>query len=77
MTKPLPAPESIKVFMLLKQSNGLFLYPTGSSSNGLSSGFFLTREDAEKVRLMEVLGNEGKDKFHIFELEIPNPIYGK
>ncbi len=77
MSLPLPAPESIKVFMLLKQSTGLFLYPTGSSSNGLSSGFFLTREEAEKVRLMEVLGSDGKDKFHIFELDIPNSAYGK
>ena len=77
MSKALPAPEFIKVFMLLKQSTGLFLYPTGSSSAGLSTGFYLTREEAEKSRLLEVLGNDGKDKFYIFELEIPNLAHGK
>jgi len=79
MAEPLLAPKFLKVYMLLKQSPNFYLYPTGTASpGGGATGFYFTREEAEKYRTMELLvasATDSKDKFHIFELDIPNPAY--
>lgn len=78
MTKPLEQPETIKVYMLLKQT-GAYLTPTSSSTSspsgsGLGIGFFWTQLEAEQHRTMEILKQTPQDNsvFHIFELEVPN-----
>lgn len=77
MSKPLATPEYLKIYMLLKRSNGgLFFYPSGAAAP-LGTGFYLTKEDAEKARTLEFLSNNNEDKFYIFELEVPNPAYIK
>lgn len=73
--QPLQPPKTIKVFQLLKQS-GLYFSSAGSSSNAnIGLGFYLSREEAEQNRTMEVLKNGNGVEYHIFELEIPNPAY--
>ena len=76
--QPLQAPKTIKVFQLLKQS-GLYFSSAGSSSNAnIGLGFYLTRDEAEQQRTLEVLKNSTSNdsvQYHIFELEIPNPAY--
>lgn len=73
--QPLTPPKTIKVFQLLKQSGLYFSSAGGSSNANIGLGFYLTREEAEQHRTMEVLkGNNGVE-YHIFELEIPNPAY--
>jgi len=73
--QPLTPPKTIKVFQLLKQ-NGLYFSAAGNSSNAnIGMGFYLSREEAEQNRTMEVLKNSNGVEYHIFELEIPNPAY--
>jgi hypothetical protein len=42
-------------------------------------GFFVTLQEAEHCRTVEVLKDTTvgptKPRFHIFELEVPNPVY--
>jgi len=78
MTKPLEQPDTLKVYMLLKQ-NGAYLCPTSSSTSSISGtslgvGFFWTQSEAEQHRTMEILKQVPPDNstFHVFELEIPN-----
>ena len=78
MTKPIEQPDTLSVYMLLKQ-NGAYLCPTSSSTSSISGtslgvGFFWTRIEAEQHRTMEILKQVPPDNsvFHIFELELPN-----
>ena len=75
--RPMPVEPFLKVYLLLRQ-NGTYLSPTGyDSSAGLGNGFFLSRADAEMVRTREILAlkSDNTDKFHIYEIEIPNPAH--
>lgn len=68
-------PKIIKVYQLLRQNGINFSNPGSASSMGI--GFYSTLQEAEHNRTMEVLKipSGSKDKFHIFELDIPNPAY--
>jgi hypothetical protein len=74
-------PKTIKLYQLVKQT-GMSFIPTGSSSSasvGLGIGFYLSLPEAEQNRTMEVLKDTtsgiNKPKWHVFELEFPNPAY--
>lgn len=74
-------PKTFKVYTLIKQTGASFTYTSGSaSSSPLGQGFFVTLQEAEHCRTVEVLKDTGtnganKPRFHIFELEVPNPVY--
>lgn len=75
---PLPPFPTFKVYALIKQT-GLhlnYVYAGGGSSVTFGSGFYGTREEAEQFRILEILKEttQGESKYHVFELEIPNPI---
>lgn len=75
--RPLPVEPFLKVYLLLRQ-NGTYLNAAGYDQNaGLGSGFFLSQADAEMVRTREILAlkSDCTDRFHIYEIEIPNPAY--
>ena len=73
-------PKTFKVYTLIKQTGASFTYTSGSaSSSPLGMGFFVTLQEAEHCRTVEVLKDTStgptKPQFHIFELEVPNPVY--
>lgn len=75
--RPIPPDPYIKVFMLLKQ-DGMYCYPCGfDSSNGMGTGFFQTQQDAEMARTRELLGlkQDSNARYHIYEIELPNPAH--
>lgn len=77
--EPIKAPKTIKVYSLVKQ-NGLnfsMSSSSGSSGSNIGVGFFTTLQEAEHYRTIEVLkvSSGNRDQFHIYELEVPNPIY--
>ena len=77
MAKPLPVEPYIKVYMLLRQ-DGMYLYPAGYDSNAsMGTGFFASNNDAELNRTKELLSQKAEStaKYHIYELERPNPAY--
>lgn len=49
----------------------------GSTSSAFGPGFYSTREEAEQLRTVEILKDTtgSGNKYHVFELEIPNPVY--
>jgi hypothetical protein len=78
--EPIKPPKTLKVYTLIKQTGASFAYTSGSSlSSQLGLGFFINLQEAEHYRTVEVLkdttAGSSKPKFHIFELEVPNPIY--
>ena len=79
--EPLKPPPTFLVYTVLKQT-GLslsYVYSSGSSTISLGSGFYGTRDEAEKVRTYELLKDttDPKPHYHVFELEIPNPVFQK
>lgn len=73
--KPLP---TFKVYAVIKQSGLQMSYVYGSGSSvTFGAGFYGSREEAEQLRTLEILKEttQGTAKFHVFELEIPNPVY--
>jgi hypothetical protein len=79
--EPIKAPKTIKIYQLVKQT-GMMLSSTGTSSSGSSGlgiGFYPTLQEAEHNRTMELLkdttSGNNKPKWHIWELDIPNPAY--
>ena len=76
--KPLAPEPYIKVYMLLKQQ-GLYLSTTGHVSGPLtgSIGFYQSYNEAEIARTHELLVglNSSDYRYHIFELDLPNPAY--
>ena len=80
--EPLPAPRTLKVYQLVKMttSSGLNFSSTGTIPAGsqgyIGTGFYLTQNEAEQNRTLEVLKDTaGSSKFFVFELEVPNPAY--
>ena len=77
--EPLKPPATYKVYTVIKQT-GLsmnYVYVSMQSSINYGSGFYGTRHEAEQVRTFELLKETTvrKPKFHVFELEVPNPAY--
>jgi hypothetical protein len=76
--EPLKPPKTFKVYALIKQTGvGLsYVYVSTPSSISFGPGFYSTRDEAEQARTFELLkDNTNESKFHVFELEIPNPAY--
>lgn len=79
--EPIAPPKTLKLYQLIKQT-GMSFTGTGTSSTvsaGLGIGFYSTLQEAEHNRTLEVLKDTtsgiNKPKFHVFELDIPNPAY--
>ncbi len=72
----LEQPKTIKLCQLLKMT-GMSISTVGTSSPGLSLGFYPTLQEAEHNRTLEILkdqtATQPKPTLHIFELEFPNP----
>lgn len=80
MTTPLPIPENITIYQLIKQSATLGFMPIGIGSGNsvaLGSGFFWTRDEAEAQRTIETLRCNDGSQFFVFELTFPNPAHKK
>lgn len=75
--KPEFPPETIKIYQLIKRNADQMYFTAAGTMTGLNNigaGFYLTREDAEHQRTLEVLKSKTADEYYLFELEIPNPI---
>lgn len=78
--EPIKPPKTFKVYTLIKQTGATLSYTSGSSTNvSVGMGFFISQQEAEHCRTVEVLKDTAtgpnKPRFHVFELEIPNPVY--
>jgi hypothetical protein len=75
--EPLKPPKTFKVYSLIKQTGLLmnYVYVPGAAGTQYGPGFYATRDEAEHNRTMELLKETSNSKFHVFELEIPNPVY--
>ena len=78
---PIKPPKTIKIYQLVRQT-GMSFSSSGSLSSAASSlgvGFYPNLQEAEQNRTMEVLKDTSsgisKPKWHVFELEFPNPAY--
>ena len=74
---PIQPPRTVKVYQLLKQSGATLSNAGVSGTMSWGYGFYITLQEAEQNRTMELLKNTDavKPQYHIFELEIPNPTY--
>lgn len=75
--KPEFPPETVKIYQLIKRNaDSMYFSNTGTTSgmNSIGIGFYITRDEAEHQRTLEVLKSKTEDEFYVFELEIPNPI---
>lgn len=76
--EPLKPPKVLKVYTLIKQTGASFNYTAGGMNPNIGVGFYLSRDEAEHHRTVEVLKDTTigptKPKWHIFELEFPNPV---
>lgn len=77
--EPLKPPKTIKLYQLIKQTGMSFSNGGMSSSQGYGVGFYATLQEAEQNRTAELLkdttSGSAKPKWHVFELEFPNPAY--
>lgn len=76
--EPIRPPKTFKVYQLIKQSGVILTY--GSlGTPGIGVGFYSTLQEAEHNRTLETLKDTAtgttKPKWHVFELEFPNPVY--
>lgn len=79
--EPLKPPRTLKIYQLVRQT-GLSFSPTGSSGSvSLGIGFYSTLQEAEQNRTLELLKDTttgiNKPRWHVFELEVPNPAYSE
>lgn len=76
--EPIKPPKQIKVYTLVKQSGMSFTYG-GSGTTGMGIGFYSTQQEAEHNRTLEVLKDTTvgsvKPRWHVWELDVPNPAY--
>ena len=78
--KPISSPETLTFYLLVSQSStSLYFSTAGTSHSPMThgSGFYSTRDEAEKARTVAILGDKSENMYHIFELEFPNPAYQK
>ena len=76
--EPIQAPRTIKVYQLVRQTGLNFTTAGTSGAVSLGLGFYSTLQEAEHNRTLEVLKDTTtgpKPRFHVFELEVPNPAY--
>lgn len=78
--KSLDPPETLTFWVLFSQSStSLFFSTTGTNvtpgGTSYGTGFYASRDEAEKARTFAILNDKTDTKFHIFELEFPNPAY--
>ena len=77
--EPIKPPKTLKIYQLMRQTGMNFSNAVASSPAGLGSGIFPSLQEAEHNRTLEVLKDTttgiNKPRWHIFELEIPNPAY--
>ena len=77
--EPIKAPRTIRVYQLTRQTGMSFSNAVTISPTNLGSGIFPTLQEAEHNRTLEVLKDTtsgvNKPRWHIFELEVPNPAY--
>ena len=74
---PKAIPKTIRVYQLIKMNanNGLtFSMANPVSTPNLGQGIFLSEQDAEQYRTIEIL-KDSTCSYHVFELEFPNPAY--
>ena len=76
----LPIPKTMKVYQLVKMTakTGFYLSNTGVAASGagfVGTGFYLSQDEAEHNRTLEMLKDTDGNKFFVFELEFPNPAY--
>jgi hypothetical protein len=73
------APKVLKIYQLIRQTGMNFSTAAIVSPTNLGSGIFPTLQEAEHNRTLEVLKDTtsgvNKPRWHIFELEVPNPAY--
>jgi len=75
---PLPSPPSIAIYCLIKQDGMYFSTIYGSPISNIGMGFFLNKKEAEVLQMVETIklaADQTHIKFHIFELDVPNPAY--
>ena len=78
--KPLDAPPTLNIYMLLQQSSTSFYFnpaAVAGITTTMGSGIYHNRDEAEKARTLAILSDKSNNIFHVFELEVPNPAYGK
>lgn len=77
--EPLKPPPTFKVYTIIKQTGLTMSYVYVSTPNNLNlgPGFYGTRHEAEQARTFELLKDttDPKPRYHVFELEIPNPVF--
>jgi hypothetical protein len=75
--EPLKPPKTFKVYTLIKQTGLLmtYVYVPGTGHVQYGPGFYASRDEAEHSRTLELLKETTGSKYHVFELEIPNPVY--
>jgi len=77
--EPIKPPEVLKIYQLMRQTGMNFSPAAIVSPTNLGSGIFATLQEAEHNRTLEVLKDTtsgvNKPRWHIFELEVPNPAY--
>lgn len=66
MSKPIPPPEYITYYQLLKMSAGKFSSYYNPDVN--STGLFHRLEDAQNQQLLELI-KDPTNKYHIYEIE--------
>lgn len=77
--EPIKPPKILKIYQLMRQTGMSFSPAATISSTNLGNGIFPSLQEAEHNRTLEVLKDTttgmNKPRWHIFELEIPNPAY--
>lgn len=72
---PIKPPKTIKIYQLVRQT-GISFTNTGSGGT-FGLGFYPSLQEAELNRTMEALKDTttgmSKPKWHIWELDVPNP----
>jgi phosphoribosylaminoimidazole (AIR) synthetase len=79
--EPIKPPDTFKIYTLIRQTGAMMSYTAYSGTHNIGSGFFTTLQEAEYHRTLETLRETTvagpKTVFHVFELDVPNPIYNK
>jgi hypothetical protein len=75
--EPIKPLKTFKVYAVIKQTGLSMTYVYGSGVNSVTfgPGFYGNREEAEQIRTLELLKETSGAKYHVFELEVPNPAY--
>ena len=75
--EPVKPVKTFKVYAVIKQSGISMNYVYAGAASAFGPGFYGSREEAEQLRTIEILKDTtgAGNKYHVFELEIPNPTY--